>query len=812
MDTIQINRFLIELGRLSAQAGILVLLVLIAQWLFRKRLAPRWRSALWLLVVLRLVMPFSLSSATSIFNLLPDWPRSSAEAPQQSAPIVSAANAAEMPVALRNDLSSPAPMQSSVPEIIQPPAPAPVSHWPEWVLAAWLVGVVLLGGQIAVSSIRFWRRCRKSLPVSDSGAIAALEKCCEQLRVKVRPGLIECAEMRSPGLHGLLRPRLLLPKGFTTQFSSAELQFVFLHELAHLKRRDLLLNWVMAVLQVVHWFNPLVWLGFSRWRADREMACDAMALEVAGGERNQEYGRTILRLLENFAHPVSTPDLVGILEDKRQLHRRITMIAGYMPARGWPMLAAVLAAGLAAIGLTDARSNVTPSERLSVANSQSQDGYDMHLNNHNPISRGAGVTIVAMPAPSYFNGQTDIRSDNDGEFNLKLKKFSFRGNVRAENPQMKLRSELLTVESPELPAGNKFNRATAETNVVIHWVDENGTNHATAAKAVYTYILTNLATLPEERWQTSAVVVLSGNSQVVDSRGNVFTADPINWDRINGLMSTPSLSNMTLNTDKTNSQRPSGFTVAAMPAASNSNSWRAEGRALAAPTESADDLIGAWVLVGTPDKIGKAPKSGGRLKFYTGKTFCATQADPKTGVVIFHHGGTYERNGNEYVEKVNYANPTTMDFIGGTNGHFNIKVEGDTLTLIGIDNKYREVWKRADKPATASQAVKDMIGTWVYVGEPDKSGDVPTRASFKFITATDWCDTGFDVKTGVVILHHGGTWAFKGKEYVETVKYANPLTMDMIGQGFRFDTKLEGDTLTMKGIGNPWNQVWKRVK
>lgn len=51
---------------------------------------------------------------------------------------------------------------------------------------------------------------------------------------------------------------------------------------AHVKRRDVLQNWFATVLQVIHWFNPLVWLGFARWRADRELACDALALETAG--------------------------------------------------------------------------------------------------------------------------------------------------------------------------------------------------------------------------------------------------------------------------------------------------------------------------------------------------------------------------------------------------------------------------------------------------------------------------------------------------------------------------------------------------
>ena len=140
-------------------------------------------------------------------------------------------------------------------------------------------------------------------------------------------------------------------------------------------------------------------------------------------------------------------------------------------------------------------------------------------------------------------GQTEIRSEKGGEFYLKLKTYIYRSNVRVDNSQMKLACELLTIESPELKEG-KFNRATAETNVVIDWMDENGTNHATADRAVYTYAITNLATLPEHRWQTNSLVVLSGNPFVTDGRGNTYKWDPIIWDRLNGVISTTNMLEM----------------------------------------------------------------------------------------------------------------------------------------------------------------------------------------------------------------------------------------------------------------------------
>jgi hypothetical protein len=107
----------------------------------------------------------------------------------------------------------------------------------------------------------------------------------------------------------------------------------------------------------------------------------------------------------------------------------------------------------------------------------------------------------------------------------------------------------------------------------------------------------------------------------------------------------------------------------------------------------AKNLIGTWILVGTPDNIQEAPKTGGRLKFLTGKHWTITQADPETGVTVFHHGGTYTLIGDEHAETVEYANDSTKDLIKQT-FKFTMKVEGDTLTQVGIGNPWTEVWKR----------------------------------------------------------------------------------------------------------------------
>ena len=111
-------------------------------------------------------------------------------------------------------------------------------------------------------------------------------------------------------------------------------------------------------------------------------------------------------------------------------------------------------------------------------------------------------------------------------------------------------------------------------------------------------------------------------------------------------------------------------------------------------TSLAKSLIGTWILAGAPGDSGEAPVSGGRLKFCTGRHWTVSQADPQTGVTIYHHGGSYTLDGNEYVETVEYANENTKDLIKQT-FKFTIKIDGDTLTQTGIGNPFNEVWKRA---------------------------------------------------------------------------------------------------------------------
>ncbi|EEF58906.1 M56 family metallopeptidase [Pedosphaera parvula] len=339
----------------SWQAAALIVLVLTVQWAFGQRLSPRWRHGLWLLVVLRLALPWTIPSMFSLFNLI-NFSRAS----MAIAGLRTTSSSADSPAlqTATSDLAGSTPPQVA----ITPAAVAPRFRVnPAWLALVWAAGAFALALYLMGTHYRLSRRIAQCRPLIDSQVMNLLEDCKQVMGVHVPVALVETAAVDGPCLFGFLRPRLLLPPGFTRGFSLDELRHVFLHELGHVKRHDIPLGWLMAWLQILHWFNPLVWLAFSRMRVDRELACDALALSHVEEADYKPYGRTIVKLLEGFGDSLRVPSLAGIVEDKQQMKERINMITKHQKAKRGTALAGLLIVGLGLLTLTDAQTADKPS-------------------------------------------------------------------------------------------------------------------------------------------------------------------------------------------------------------------------------------------------------------------------------------------------------------------------------------------------------------------------------------------------------------------------------------------------------------------
>ena len=161
-------------------------------------------------------------------------------------------------------------------------------------------------------------------------------------------------EWKPKTIHTLLR-RLVGKGALAFEKEGRELRLVFLHELMHLQRRDLLLSWVLVIVQAVHWFNPVVWLAFVRLRSERELACDAAVLRHLDPEDHHRYGSILIKLVEQFSTAIPHQGLLPIINNQTEIKRRILMITQFKPvSRAVTLLSGMLLTAFAVLVLTRA--------------------------------------------------------------------------------------------------------------------------------------------------------------------------------------------------------------------------------------------------------------------------------------------------------------------------------------------------------------------------------------------------------------------------------------------------------------------------
>ncbi|HEV8657774.1 MAG TPA: M56 family metallopeptidase [Thermoanaerobaculia bacterium] len=322
----------------TVKGSVVIVLIALMQRLLAGRVAAQWRHALWLVVLLRLALPIAPSSSWSIFNLLPA---------QSAAPLTIRAAVTPAPI--------PPPFFGGLNPEVEPLRAMPFLEVWRWLAAIWIGGVIALAVRALIATIHVHIAVRRAPQRDHADPFEVVEDTRRRLGIRRPVRVVECNIVKAPALHGFFRPTMLLPNGLLASFDRDELRHVVLHELWHLRRLDVGLNWVLAAVQALHWFNPFVWFAVARIQEERELACDELALSCLEEEERFGYGRTILKLLETFRAASPVPALVGIVNHKQKMKRRLMMIATFRNRSRFSMLfiASLIVAG--AVGLTDAR-------------------------------------------------------------------------------------------------------------------------------------------------------------------------------------------------------------------------------------------------------------------------------------------------------------------------------------------------------------------------------------------------------------------------------------------------------------------------
>lgn len=211
-----------------------------------------------------------------------------------------------------------------------------IFHLPAFLPYIWGLGIGILSILNLISDIKI-RRIRQASLSLQNRQIRELYACClSEMNIKKKIPLYSSAYLTSPMAAGLVKPVIILPIHMLSEFTEKEIRFILLHELTHIKHRDLFLNRFLALMQALYWYHPVVWIGLREMRKDQEVGCDLSVLSMLEENSYLDYGKTLIRFAENIGRRLSF--VSQIAGSEKEIRRRIRCIASYRKESRWKQL------------------------------------------------------------------------------------------------------------------------------------------------------------------------------------------------------------------------------------------------------------------------------------------------------------------------------------------------------------------------------------------------------------------------------------------------------------------------------------------
>ncbi len=336
------------------QTCVLVTVLLFVDLCLRNRVRPVFRYWMWSLVLVKLLLPVTLGSPASIAYWLTESQPTDSAADTASAVDTSIAGSSSrsetspttitdstpaepflvppefQPEELISDATPPAIADTIVTSV--PPSsvernaasvPRQQLQPTAWLFLGWLTAAMSLCVVVAWRAVQI-RRLIHRAAAAPAELENLLQDCCSRLGIRQhRVQLRVTDELSSPGICGLRKPTILLPRHLLDQLDTEQFRLVLVHEVTHWRRFDLHLNCLQTLLQIIYFYNPLVWVANAILRRLREQAVDDAVL-VAFSSQTQRYSTTLLDIASMMRRPAPAAlQLIEIVESRKLLVQRI---------------------------------------------------------------------------------------------------------------------------------------------------------------------------------------------------------------------------------------------------------------------------------------------------------------------------------------------------------------------------------------------------------------------------------------------------------------------------------------------------------
>ena len=303
------SEMFLKIINMSISASYIVLAVLLLRLLLKK--APKWITVvLWGIVAVRLVCPFSIES---VLSLIPSSEVVSPNIMTDKTPTINTGipiiNSALNPVI--SESFTPNPGDSANPLQVLIPI----------LTAIWIVGMVALLIYTVISYARVRRKIGTAVLYKDN--------------------IYQSENVVSPFVLGIIKPKIYLP----FNMNEKGMEHVVAHEMSHIRRKDHLWKPLGFLLLTLHWFNPLMWLGYVLLCRDIELACDEKVIKELDHDARADYSQALLTCSVNRRMIAACPLAFGEVGVKD----RVKSVLNYKKPAFWIIIVAVVACVIVAV-------------------------------------------------------------------------------------------------------------------------------------------------------------------------------------------------------------------------------------------------------------------------------------------------------------------------------------------------------------------------------------------------------------------------------------------------------------------------------
>lgn len=314
----------------SVYGSIVGIVILIVKTLLKDKISGKWTYLLWMILIIKLIVPFGPQSSISLFNKIPSnitnnlivdssviinraLNSNNSYEQEDNEYIASNTDEKENKVLSINN-------NGSIDENI-----SNLYKFINILPLVWMAGFITT---LFISIFMFFtlnKQVKIKKNIEDENIKFILEKSKNIMKIKTDINLIVNDDIRTPALCRIIKPTILFPNAML-DLEDDEIKYILLHELSHYKRKDILVNYLLVLLQCVHWFNPFIWFFFKKIREDMELATDEMVVSKLNEDEYKNYARTIITIIERISIVPKNIGVLGIADDKKNVKKRIEMI------------------------------------------------------------------------------------------------------------------------------------------------------------------------------------------------------------------------------------------------------------------------------------------------------------------------------------------------------------------------------------------------------------------------------------------------------------------------------------------------------